>query len=55
MAACGVTMEKLQQKGLHGDDRIEKSVSPLGIADRLTCCENGLGLELIGPLSLEVL
>ena len=55
MAARGVAMEHLQQKRLHGDDRIEKSVSPLGIADRLTCGVNSLGLELSGPLGLEAL
>ena len=55
MAARGVAMENLQQKDLDGDDRIEESVAPLGIANRITSCLDGIGLELGGPVGCETL
>ena len=48
-------MENLQQKHLYGHDRIEESVAPLGIADRITRGLDGLGLELGGPVGCETL
>jgi hypothetical protein len=48
-------MEHLQQKDLDGDDRIEESVTPLGIANRITRHWDGLGLELGGPVGGETL
>jgi hypothetical protein len=55
MTARGVAMENLQQKHLHGHDRIEESVSPLGIADGITSRLDGIGLQLGGPLGFETL
>jgi hypothetical protein len=55
MATRGVAMENLQQKCLDGNDWIEEAVAPLSIADGLTRCENGLGLELSSPCGLETL
>ncbi len=47
--------EKLPQRGLDGDDRMEEAVAPLGIADRLTRRRNGLGWEVGGAVGLEAL
>jgi len=55
MAASSVAMENLQQKYLDGHDRMKESVAPLRIADRITSCLDGIGLELGGPVGLETL
>jgi hypothetical protein len=55
MAARGVAMENLQQKDLDGDDRIEESVAPLGIANRMTSRLDGIRVELGGPFGFETL
>ena len=55
MAARGVAIEHLQQKDLDSHDRIEESVTPLGIANRITSRLDGIGLELGGPVSFETL
>jgi hypothetical protein len=55
MAARGVAIENLQQKDLDSHDRIEESVAPLGIANRITSRLDGIGLELGGPVSFETL
>ena len=55
MAARGVAMENLQQKHLDGHGRIEEAVAPLSIADRITSCLDGIGLELGGPVGFETL
>lgn len=55
MTAGGMAREKLPQRGLDGDDRMEEAVAPLGIADRLTRRQNGLGWEVGGALGLEAL
>jgi hypothetical protein len=48
-------MEHLQQKHLDGHDRIEESVAPRSIADRITRGLDGIGLQLGGPLDGETL
>jgi hypothetical protein len=50
MATSRMTMEDLQQKHLHGDHRIEKAITPHGVAHALTCGRDRLGLQLGGPL-----
>src|SRR5712691_6096441 len=55
MAARSIAMENLQQKDLDGHNRIEESVAPLGIANRITSRLDGIGLELGGPFGFETL
>lgn len=49
MAAHGVAIENLQQKDLDSHDRIEESVVPLGIANRITRRLDGIGFGVGRP------
>jgi hypothetical protein len=51
MATSRITMEDLQQKQLHGNHRIEETITPHGVAHGLT----GGRDRLSGPLCFEAL
>jgi hypothetical protein len=53
MGACGVAMRNLLQKELEGSKGCEHAIAPEGIADLLTCADDGLWLQLGRLLCFE--
>ena len=54
MATGCIAMEELQEKQLHGDHRIEETVTLRGIAHGFTGGVDRVGLQLGGPICFEV-
>jgi hypothetical protein len=48
-------MENVQQEELHGCDRREHLVTPPGIPNLATHCEDGVGLQQRGPFACQAL
>ena len=55
MATSRMTMADLQQKQLHGDHRLEETITTDALAHGLTGGRDRLGLPLSGPCCFEAL
>jgi len=55
MATGGIAMENLQEKQLHGDHRIEETVTPRRVAHGGTSGVDRFGLQLGSPICFEAL